>query len=110
MTTRQRWCRDPVLKINKKSRLSGASAPTDGATVIPQGGYTAVDANRCYVPSGSRDRLENPGKIDLVPVEVQTGSYPRRGRYRADRGRLSPLVIRSADCPWVVTRRPLTIS
>jgi hypothetical protein len=28
MTTRHRWCQDPVLKINK-FRLSGASAPTE---------------------------------------------------------------------------------
>jgi mannose-1-phosphate guanylyltransferase/mannose-6-phosphate isomerase len=28
-----------------------------------------------YVPIGSRHRLENPGKIDLELIEVQTGSY-----------------------------------
>ena len=28
-----------------------------------------------YVPSGSQHRLENPGKIDLELIEVQTGSY-----------------------------------
>jgi mannose-1-phosphate guanylyltransferase/mannose-6-phosphate isomerase len=28
-----------------------------------------------YVPSGARHRLENPGKIDLELIEVQTGSY-----------------------------------
>ena len=28
-----------------------------------------------YAPSGARHRLENPGKIDLEPIEVQTGSY-----------------------------------
>jgi mannose-1-phosphate guanylyltransferase/mannose-1-phosphate guanylyltransferase/mannose-6-phosphate isomerase len=28
-----------------------------------------------YVPSGCRHRLENPGKIDLELIEVQTGSY-----------------------------------
>ena len=28
-----------------------------------------------YVPSGERHRLENPGKIDLEMIEVQTGSY-----------------------------------
>ena len=26
-------------------------------------------------PSGTRHRLENPGKIDLELIEVQTGSY-----------------------------------
>jgi mannose-1-phosphate guanylyltransferase/mannose-6-phosphate isomerase len=28
-----------------------------------------------YVPLGARHRLENPGKIDLELIEVQTGSY-----------------------------------
>jgi mannose-1-phosphate guanylyltransferase/mannose-6-phosphate isomerase len=28
-----------------------------------------------YVPAGARHRLENPGKIDLELIEVQTGSY-----------------------------------
>jgi hypothetical protein len=28
-----------------------------------------------YVASGARHRLENPGKIDLELIEVQTGSY-----------------------------------
>jgi mannose-1-phosphate guanylyltransferase / mannose-6-phosphate isomerase len=28
-----------------------------------------------YVPSGAQHRLENPGKIDLELIEVQTGSY-----------------------------------
>ncbi|WP_114967307.1 mannose-1-phosphate guanylyltransferase/mannose-6-phosphate isomerase [Alkalilacustris brevis] len=28
-----------------------------------------------YVPLGARHRLENPGKIDMVLIEVQTGSY-----------------------------------
>lgn len=28
-----------------------------------------------YVPAGTRHRLENPGKVPLVLIEVQTGSY-----------------------------------
>jgi mannose-1-phosphate guanylyltransferase/mannose-6-phosphate isomerase len=28
-----------------------------------------------YIPLGTRHRLENPGKIDLELIEVQTGSY-----------------------------------
>lgn len=28
-----------------------------------------------YVPLGARHRLENPGKVDLHLIEVQTGSY-----------------------------------
>jgi mannose-1-phosphate guanylyltransferase / mannose-6-phosphate isomerase len=28
-----------------------------------------------YIPDGAQHRLENPGKIDLELIEVQTGSY-----------------------------------
>ena len=28
-----------------------------------------------YIPAGHRHRLENPGKVDLVMIEVQSGSY-----------------------------------
>jgi mannose-6-phosphate isomerase-like protein (cupin superfamily) len=28
-----------------------------------------------YIPIGLPNRLENPGKIDLELIEVQTGSY-----------------------------------
>jgi mannose-1-phosphate guanylyltransferase / mannose-6-phosphate isomerase len=28
-----------------------------------------------YIPVGSIHRMENPGKLDLVLIEVQTGSY-----------------------------------
>jgi mannose-1-phosphate guanylyltransferase / mannose-6-phosphate isomerase len=28
-----------------------------------------------YIPAGQKHRLENPGKIDLVLIEVQTGNY-----------------------------------
>jgi mannose-1-phosphate guanylyltransferase / mannose-6-phosphate isomerase len=28
-----------------------------------------------YIPIGAKHRLENPGKIDLELIEVQTGSY-----------------------------------
>jgi mannose-1-phosphate guanylyltransferase/mannose-6-phosphate isomerase len=28
-----------------------------------------------YEPSGAKRRLENPGKIDLELIEMQTGSY-----------------------------------
>ena len=31
--------------------------------------------NSIYIPIGSPHRLENPGKIDLELIEVQTGSY-----------------------------------
>ena len=28
-----------------------------------------------FIPAGHKHRLENPGKIDLVLIEVQSGSY-----------------------------------
>lgn len=28
-----------------------------------------------FIPAGTRHRLENPGKVDLVVIEVQSGSY-----------------------------------
>ena len=28
-----------------------------------------------YIPIGAEHRLENPGKIDLELIEIQTGSY-----------------------------------
>ncbi len=33
------------------------------------------ESESVHVPSGSQHRLENPGKIDLELIEVQTGSY-----------------------------------
>jgi mannose-6-phosphate isomerase-like protein (cupin superfamily) len=41
-----------------------------------------------YIPLGHARRLENPGKIRLEIVEVQSGSYLGRGRHRAVRGSL----------------------
>ena len=35
----------------------------------------AMKTSSIYVPIGERHRLENPGKIDLELIEVQTGSY-----------------------------------
>ena len=35
-----------------------------------------VDENQSvYVPVGSKHRMENPGKLPMVLIEVQTGSY-----------------------------------
>ena len=28
-----------------------------------------------YIPLGAKHRMENPGKVELVLIEVQTGSY-----------------------------------
>ena len=35
-----------------------------------------VDANEStYIPIGTKHRLENPGMLDLVMIEVQCGDY-----------------------------------
>jgi mannose-1-phosphate guanylyltransferase / mannose-6-phosphate isomerase len=36
---------------------------------------TVHENESIYIPIGARHRLENPGKIDLELIEVQTGSY-----------------------------------
>jgi len=36
---------------------------------------TVHENESTYIPIGSKHRLENPGKIDLELIEVQTGSY-----------------------------------
>ena len=28
-----------------------------------------------YIPLGTRHRLENPGKVPMILIEVQTGAY-----------------------------------
>jgi mannose-1-phosphate guanylyltransferase / mannose-6-phosphate isomerase len=36
---------------------------------------TVHENESVYIPIGAQHRLENPGKIDLELIEVQTGSY-----------------------------------
>ncbi len=43
-----------------------------------------------YIPIGTPHRLENPGKIMLHVIEVQSGSLSGRGRHRPLRGQLRP--------------------
>lgn len=50
--------------------VRGAARVTIGDTV-----RTLHENESVYVPAGSNHRLENPGKIDLELIEVQTGSY-----------------------------------
>lgn len=47
-----------------------------------------------YIPSGKRHSIENPGKIELELIEIQTGSYLGEDdivRYEDTYGRVSPL-------------------
>ena len=50
--------------------VRGAARVTVNETV-----KTVHENESIYIPIGSRHRLENPGKIDLELIEVQTGSY-----------------------------------
>ena len=48
-----------------------------GAARVTIGDETKIlhENESTYIPSGARHRLENPGKIELELIEVQTGSY-----------------------------------
>jgi mannose-1-phosphate guanylyltransferase/mannose-6-phosphate isomerase len=48
-----------------------------GTACVTIGNETRIvhENESTYIPIGSRHRLENPGKIDLELIEVQTGSY-----------------------------------
>jgi mannose-1-phosphate guanylyltransferase/mannose-6-phosphate isomerase len=46
------------------------------ARVIVDGETKVLHENEStYIPIGAKHRLENPGKIDLELIEIQTGSY-----------------------------------
>lgn len=50
--------------------VSGTARVTNGEHV------TMVYTNQStYIPAGNRHRLENPGKLELVLIEVQSGEY-----------------------------------
>jgi mannose-1-phosphate guanylyltransferase / mannose-6-phosphate isomerase len=48
-----------------------------GAARVTIGDETKIlhENESTYIPSGAKHRLENPGKIELELIEVQTGSY-----------------------------------
>lgn len=55
-----------------------------------------------YIPVGVLHRLENPGKIDLELIEVQSGSYLGEDdivRFDDVYGRVSPISKSAGDCP-----------
>ena len=57
------------------------------ARVTNGDGARLVNSNEStYIPAGHRHRLENPGVIDLVMIEVQSGEYLGEGRHRPLRG------------------------
>jgi mannose-1-phosphate guanylyltransferase / mannose-6-phosphate isomerase len=50
--------------------VQGKARVTIGAEV-----RLVTENQSIYIPLGERHRLENPGKLDMVLIEVQTGSY-----------------------------------
>ena len=48
-----------------------------GTACVTIGDQTKIvhENESTYIPIGAKHRLENPGKIDLELIEVQTGSY-----------------------------------
>jgi mannose-1-phosphate guanylyltransferase/mannose-6-phosphate isomerase len=50
--------------------VRGTARVTVGETV-----QLLSENQAAYIPLGARHRLENPGKVDMVLIEVQTGSY-----------------------------------
>ena len=50
--------------------VKGTARITKGEAVV-----TLTENESTYIPLGVRHRLENPGKIPLELIEVQSGSY-----------------------------------
>jgi mannose-1-phosphate guanylyltransferase/mannose-6-phosphate isomerase len=50
--------------------VHGSARVTRGEEV-----FTLAEDQSTYIPLGTKHRLENPGKIPLEIIEVQTGSY-----------------------------------
>jgi mannose-6-phosphate isomerase-like protein (cupin superfamily) len=49
---------------------------TGTARVTIEGTISLVSENQSvYIPLGAKHRLENPGKLPMVLIEVQTGAY-----------------------------------
>ena len=54
------------LYIRLRDREGGSSSPT----------VKLLSENQSiYIPLGAVHRMENPGKVPMVLIEVQTGSY-----------------------------------
>jgi len=92
----RQWRPSPGQSVSWSSREAGFSLQKHHHPVRATGSWCAAAAardrqrnssrpctrtNRSTSRSGAVHRLENPGKILLELIEVQTGSYFRRGRY-----------------------------
>jgi mannose-1-phosphate guanylyltransferase / mannose-6-phosphate isomerase len=62
-----------------------------------------------YIPAGHKHRLENPGLIDLVLIEVQTGDYLGEDdivRYSDNYGRVSTAAVTSIAAARETPKKP----
>jgi mannose-6-phosphate isomerase-like protein (cupin superfamily) len=50
--------------------VSGTARVTVDANVT-----LVTESQSVYIPLGARHRLENPGRVPMVLIEVQTGTY-----------------------------------
>jgi len=60
-----------------------------------------------YIPAGHKHRLENPGVLDLVMIEVQSGAYLGEDdivRFEDVYGRISPQLLASSINPYPHSR------
>ena len=55
--------------------VMGLLKPTNGILEIDSKNILIGENKSIYIPLGSKHRLKNPGKIPLVLIEVQSGSY-----------------------------------
>lgn len=69
----------PGARISLQMHLHRAEhwVVVNGTALVTHGEVTKMvhENESIYIPAGTRHRLENPGKVSLNVIEVQTGSY-----------------------------------
>lgn len=65
------------LSLQKHYHRSEHWVVVSGTAIVTRDGESIIahENESVFLPLGCVHRLENPGKIDLVLIEVQTGSY-----------------------------------
>jgi len=66
-----------ILSLQKHFHRSEHWIVVKGTAIVNKGDDTFIlkEDESTYIPLGETHRLENPGKIDLELIEVQSGSY-----------------------------------
>ena len=65
----------PEFFEQEKQYYSNLYDPVDFSGVIGDEVKLVSENESVYVPLGAVHRMENPGKLDMVLIEVQTGAY-----------------------------------